>query len=145
MCRRYYFTGDIAFRCVKYVRATTGSSRTNVTVCDINDDMLTVGKRRAEHQGMVLDWVCGSADNLPFPDQSFNAYTIAFGIRNCTDINQVFTVCTYACYLLQHLHCFSYCSNNFSICIVLVIVQMESLVSFVVKQTLWVRELSRVE
>ena len=67
----------------------TSKENSKVTVCDINEDMLEVGRKRAEQKGLELDWVCGSADNLPFPDQSFNAYTIAFGIRNCTDIEQV--------------------------------------------------------
>ncbi|MBI1260135.1 MAG: bifunctional demethylmenaquinone methyltransferase/2-methoxy-6-polyprenyl-1,4-benzoquinol methylase UbiE [Rhizobiales bacterium] len=74
-------TGDVAFRCLD--RAGAG---THVTVCDINAHMLGVGKARAEaqaHQGRV-EFTCGDAETLPFPDRSFDAYTIAFGIRNVT-------------------------------------------------------------
>ena len=72
-------TGDIAFR-----MAHRGA---NVTVSDINPDMLTVGMERAktrEIQG--LTWQVENAEKLSFADSSFDAYTIAFGIRNVTDI-----------------------------------------------------------
>ena len=82
-------TGDIAFRFVQYVQMTTLCRNSRVTVCDINEDMLNIGKKRAEDQGLKFDWVCGSAESLPFSDQSFSAYTIAFGIRNCTNIDAV--------------------------------------------------------
>nr|CAB3232978.1 2-methoxy-6-polyprenyl-1,4-benzoquinol methylase, mitochondrial-like [Phallusia mammillata] len=81
-------TGDIAFRTLNYVK-TKSSVEPEVTVCDLNSDMLDVGKERAKKQNLDLKWVCGSADDLPFPDESFTAYTISFGIRNCTDINKV--------------------------------------------------------
>ena len=75
-------TGDIAFRFLKRVK---GDAR--VTVCDMTSAMLDEGARRAESQGVgAIDWVCGDAMQLPFPDQSFDAYTIAFGIRNVTRI-----------------------------------------------------------
>jgi len=57
--------------------------------------MLEVGKGRAAERGYdkftdpMLDWVVGNAQQLPFPDNSMDAYTIAFGIRNCTDIPAV--------------------------------------------------------
>jgi demethylmenaquinone methyltransferase/2-methoxy-6-polyprenyl-1,4-benzoquinol methylase len=49
--------------------------------------MLRVGRDRAIDQGRLkgLSWVCGDAEKLPFPDRSFDAYTIAFGLRNVTD------------------------------------------------------------
>jgi demethylmenaquinone methyltransferase/2-methoxy-6-polyprenyl-1,4-benzoquinol methylase len=78
-------TGDIAFRFLD--RAGAGAQ---VTVCDINDHMLGVGRGRAEaktYEGRV-EFVCGDAEHLPFPDRSFDAYTIAFGIRNVTHIEQ---------------------------------------------------------
>ena len=78
-----YITGDIAFRFKNYAK------HAQVTVCDINDDMLQVGRNRAESMNMDLDWVCSSAEDLPFEDNTFNAYTISFGIRNCTDISKV--------------------------------------------------------
>jgi len=75
-------TGDIAFRIAdrEYV---------DITVCDITEDMLHVGAERAEKKGYFnVDWTCGDAMNLPFADGSFDAYTIAFGIRNVTDIQR---------------------------------------------------------
>ncbi|MGM0584792.1 MAG: bifunctional demethylmenaquinone methyltransferase/2-methoxy-6-polyprenyl-1,4-benzoquinol methylase UbiE [Pseudomonadota bacterium] len=74
-------TGDIAFRFLRRVKG-----RGEVVVCDLTPDMLTEGRRRAEAQGFAaqLSWVAGDAMRLPFPDRSFDAYTIAFGIRNVT-------------------------------------------------------------
>ncbi len=72
-------TGDVAFRVAK-----AGGSQTRVTVLDINGDMLAVGRERAEKRGLVeqLTFVEANAEDLPFPDGEFDAYTIAFGIRN---------------------------------------------------------------
>jgi len=77
-------TGDIAFRFLD--AAPTG----HVTVCDINAEMLRVGKDRAEKAGYgdQSDFVCGDAMKLPFADRSMDAYTIAFGIRNVTVIEE---------------------------------------------------------
>ncbi|KAK3781683.1 hypothetical protein RRG08_043593 [Elysia crispata] len=63
----------------------------HVTVCDINQAMLDVGKKRAKALGYTtgLSWVRGNAECLPLPDSSFDAYTIAFGIRNCTHVQEV--------------------------------------------------------
>ncbi|XP_033748443.1 2-methoxy-6-polyprenyl-1,4-benzoquinol methylase, mitochondrial-like [Pecten maximus] len=65
--------------------------KTHVTVCDINKEMLEVGKARAVEMGLVegLSWVQGNAESLSFEDNLFDAYTIAFGIRNCTHIDKV--------------------------------------------------------
>jgi len=72
-------TGDIAFR-----MAARGAS---VTVGDINPDMLAVGEKRAKDREIGgLDWQVENAEKLSFADASFDAYTIAFGIRNVTDI-----------------------------------------------------------
>jgi demethylmenaquinone methyltransferase / 2-methoxy-6-polyprenyl-1,4-benzoquinol methylase len=72
-------TGDIAFRMEK--------SGANITVSDINPDMLSVGMERAMDRGIdTLVWSEQNAETLSFPDQHFDAYTIAFGIRNITDI-----------------------------------------------------------
>lgn len=76
-------TGDIAFRIRKAADA-------HVTICDINEAMLNEGKNRAIDANMRegLEWVVGNAESLPFPDAHFDAYTIAFGIRNVTHIEQ---------------------------------------------------------
>ena len=72
-------TGDIAFRMAK-----RGAL---VTVADINPDMLEVGEERAASRAIEgLSWSVQNAETLTFPDRSFDAYTIAFGIRNVTDI-----------------------------------------------------------
>ncbi len=59
-----------------------------VTICDINPAMLSQGRERAWNTGRVagLTWLCGNAESLPFADRSFDACTIAFGLRNLTDI-----------------------------------------------------------
>ncbi len=72
-------TGDIAFR-----MAARGAS---VTVSDINADMLAVGQDRAAARRIDgLTWKQENAEVLSFADSSFDGYTIAFGIRNVTDI-----------------------------------------------------------
>ena len=72
-------TGDIAFR-----MAARGAL---VTVSDINADMLAVGQDRAAAKNIEgLTWRQENAESLSFADASFDAYTIAFGIRNVTDI-----------------------------------------------------------
>ncbi|XP_041455915.1 2-methoxy-6-polyprenyl-1,4-benzoquinol methylase, mitochondrial-like [Lytechinus variegatus] len=62
----------------------------HVTVCDINENMLRVGKKKAKQRGIHsgISWVCGNAEELPIADDSIDAYTIAFGIRNVTNIDQ---------------------------------------------------------
>ncbi|MFM5886531.1 MAG: class I SAM-dependent methyltransferase [Novosphingobium sp.] len=73
-------TGDIAFRL-----AAAGAQ---VTVSDINQDMLDVGIERAMERGLdSLVWSRQNAEELTFPDRFFDAYTIAFGIRNVTRID----------------------------------------------------------
>ena len=72
-------TGDVAFRMAK--------RGADVTVSDINADMLEVGKERASSRGLTnLSWKVENAETLSFADASFDAYTIVFGIRNVTDI-----------------------------------------------------------
>ncbi|EYC37719.1 hypothetical protein Y032_0770g2216 [Ancylostoma ceylanicum] len=81
-------TGDIAFRLQKRI-----SAGGKVTVVDINQNMLDVGQERAKNDPQVdtskLEWVCANAEQLPFEENSFDAYTISFGIRNCTHVDQV--------------------------------------------------------
>ena len=77
-------TGDIAFRAAK-----AAGSGFRATVCDINADMLEVGRNRAtaQHLDHQVSFVEGNAEALAFPDRSFDAYTIAFGIRNVPRID----------------------------------------------------------
>jgi demethylmenaquinone methyltransferase / 2-methoxy-6-polyprenyl-1,4-benzoquinol methylase len=79
-------TGDIAFRIQDKIAKHGGTS--HITVCDINHEMLKVGRGRAiDGQRLEgLSWLCGNAESVPIPDQSLDAYTIAFCIRNVTDI-----------------------------------------------------------
>lgn len=74
-------TGDIA---KKYYQK---SSKANITLSDINYDMLSKGRNNLIDDGMFkgLKFVCSNAEILPFSDLSFDYYTIAFGIRNVTD------------------------------------------------------------
>jgi demethylmenaquinone methyltransferase/2-methoxy-6-polyprenyl-1,4-benzoquinol methylase len=77
-------TGDIAFRAAK-----AAGHGFHATVCDINGEMLSVGRERAEkrHLESQVSFVEGNAEALAFPDRSFDAYTIAFGIRNVPRID----------------------------------------------------------
>jgi len=76
-------TGDIATRVVR-----KSNEAVTAVVCDINDSMLSVGRDRAAKAGLqdLITFSQGNAEELPFPDKSFDAYTIAFGIRNVPDI-----------------------------------------------------------
>lgn len=74
-------TGDIGFRML--------SSGANITISDINPDMLEVGMQRAIKKGYdALVWSEQNAEELNFPDHHFDAYTIVFGIRNVTYIDK---------------------------------------------------------
>lgn len=115
-------TGDISFRFLEYVRSQqerqkrraarsmqtpswqditnnystedeSGPQVSRAVVCDINKEMLKVGKQRADNMGISagLSWVVGDAEELPFDDDQFDIYTIAFGIRNVTRIDQALT------------------------------------------------------
>jgi demethylmenaquinone methyltransferase/2-methoxy-6-polyprenyl-1,4-benzoquinol methylase len=77
-------TGDIAFRAAK-----AAGSGFRATVCDINSDMLAVGRTRAaaRHLDDRVSFVEGNAETLAFHDHSFDAFTIAFGIRNVPRID----------------------------------------------------------
>ncbi|KAM6930463.1 2-methoxy-6-polyprenyl-1,4-benzoquinol methylase, mitochondrial [Xenentodon cancila] len=111
-------TGDIAFRFLDYIRSQQERQKrraaqsnqmpswqdiserypteeippeSKAVVCDINKEMLNVGKQKADGMGVTagLSWVVGDAEELPFDDDQFDIYTIAFGIRNVTHIDQV--------------------------------------------------------
>ncbi|MFY0659511.1 MAG: bifunctional demethylmenaquinone methyltransferase/2-methoxy-6-polyprenyl-1,4-benzoquinol methylase UbiE [Shimia sp.] len=85
-------TGDVSFKFLK--RAGIG----HATVCDLTEPMLVAGRQRAEadHMAESLDWVVGDAMALPFEDNTFDVYTISFGIRNVTRpqeaLNEAFRV-----------------------------------------------------
>ncbi|KAJ6644855.1 Ubiquinone/menaquinone biosynthesis C-methyltransferase UbiE [Pseudolycoriella hygida] len=80
-------TGDIAFRIKK--QAKEHNKVVSITLCDINTDMLTLAHDRAINNNILqgLSYVTSDAEKLPFPDDSFDYYTIAFGIRNIPNIN----------------------------------------------------------
>ena len=85
-------TGDVSFKFLK--RSGSG----HATVLDITENMLIEGRKRAVADKMLhsLDWVVGDAMSLPFADNSFDIYTISFGIRNVTQpqkaLNEAFRV-----------------------------------------------------
>jgi demethylmenaquinone methyltransferase/2-methoxy-6-polyprenyl-1,4-benzoquinol methylase len=78
-------TGDVAIRA-----AQAGGAGTTAIVCDISPEMLGVAKGKIEAAGLTSRIACqeANAEALPFPDKSFDAYTIAFGIRNVTHIDK---------------------------------------------------------
>lgn len=75
-------TGDVAFR---FLGRAAGST---ATVLDMTESMLIAGRQRADAEALAtrLDWIVGDAMALPFADNSFDVYTISFGIRNVTRI-----------------------------------------------------------
>jgi demethylmenaquinone methyltransferase/2-methoxy-6-polyprenyl-1,4-benzoquinol methylase len=77
-------TGDIAFR----IRKAAGDTA-RITVCDLDEQMIRVGRNRAVDRGFLsgINWVTGNAQALPIPDESVDVYTIAFGLRNVTRID----------------------------------------------------------
>ena len=83
-------TGDVALRAARRARAGEGGSTFSAVLCDISPEMLDVGRRRVEQAGLAhcVECVVGNAEALPFADRSFDAYTIAFGIRNVTHIDK---------------------------------------------------------
>lgn len=100
-------TGDIAFRVAERLSRTAGPERGSnddpqegvgtegdiageIVVLDLTEGMLRQGRDRAIDRGLLrnLSWVCGDAQALPLPSRSLDAYTIAFGLRNVTDIDR---------------------------------------------------------
>ena len=88
-------TGDIAFRSLIKSNELYGTSKANtrITVADINADMLKVGEQRAKDNVDIdtsrLSFEVADAHKLPYADETFDYYTISFGIRNCTDVETV--------------------------------------------------------
>lgn len=86
-------TGDISFKFLHHIKRSHGSlNGARATVCDINEKMLEEGKRRSLKSGVsdpvAIDWIVGDAMKLPFEENSFDCFTIAFGIRNVVDIEK---------------------------------------------------------
>jgi demethylmenaquinone methyltransferase / 2-methoxy-6-polyprenyl-1,4-benzoquinol methylase len=81
-------TGDIAFRYRK-----KAGPESHITVFDLNAEMLAVGQNRAIDRGYLngFDWVEGNAEKLPFQDRQFDLYSISFGLRNVTHIDDALT------------------------------------------------------
>lgn len=97
-------TGDVAFRILDGISSIKRRANqdpindhlqeeTQIHVCDINPNMLSVGRKRAIERGLGEDksliWVEGDAEALSFEDNTMDGYTIAFGIRNVTHIEKV--------------------------------------------------------
>jgi demethylmenaquinone methyltransferase / 2-methoxy-6-polyprenyl-1,4-benzoquinol methylase len=77
-------TGDVALRILQ-----AGGTGTRVTVCDINPDMLDVGRKHAAERGADrISFEQGNAENLAYADRSFDCVTIAFGVRNVPRIDR---------------------------------------------------------
>ena len=85
-------TGDIAWRILDAANKDImpGQEPAQVTLCDINEAMVAEGRDRAINDGRLegLSYLVGNAESLPVPDKCFDAYTIAFGIRNVTHIDK---------------------------------------------------------
>jgi demethylmenaquinone methyltransferase/2-methoxy-6-polyprenyl-1,4-benzoquinol methylase len=85
-------TGDIAFRLAK----AYPHSNLNITVCDLTPEMVEVGRDRAINQGLIqgygtdhgIKWICGNAEKLPVSANSVDLYTIAYGLRNVTHVQE---------------------------------------------------------
>jgi len=98
-------SGDVAFRLAR--------SGTEVVVADINPDMLKVGKRRAK-RGRIkgLHWAQENAEKLSFPDRGFDAYSIAFGIRNVTHIDQALAEAYRVLKIGGRFYCLEFSTTN---------------------------------
>jgi len=91
-------TGDIAFRFLDHIKnldkalVDENLQKSSVTVVDINPDMMDFGQKKASQllydDPGLIKWVQANATELPFPDNSFDAYTIAFGIRNVVNMEK---------------------------------------------------------
>lgn len=79
-------TGDISSKFYRFAKSQ--SIQPEITICDINIDMLDTGREKLINKGVIgIDYVNANAESLPFPDNSFDYYSVAFGIRNFSDIN----------------------------------------------------------
>jgi demethylmenaquinone methyltransferase/2-methoxy-6-polyprenyl-1,4-benzoquinol methylase len=81
-------TGDIALRALP--RLAQRGAADGAVVCDVSEAMLAIGRARALDQGILtgIEWLCADAERLPVADRSVDFYTIGFGLRNVTRIDQ---------------------------------------------------------
>jgi demethylmenaquinone methyltransferase / 2-methoxy-6-polyprenyl-1,4-benzoquinol methylase len=102
-------TGDIAFRVV-----AAGGAETRAIVCDINADMLAVGRERAAMRGLghAITFSEANAEALPFSDRSFDAATIAFGIRNVPRIETALAEAYRVLKIGGRFHCLEFSTVN---------------------------------
>jgi demethylmenaquinone methyltransferase / 2-methoxy-6-polyprenyl-1,4-benzoquinol methylase len=100
-------TGDVAFRVLG-----RGGRGVHVTVADINTEMLAVGRERAAKAGRDVKFIEANAEALPFPDKSFDAVTIAFGIRNVPRIDVALGEIHRVLKLGGHFVCLEFSSVN---------------------------------
>ncbi len=100
-------TGDVAFRIVE-----AGGPGVRVTVCDINADMLDVGRERAIERGLdhAVTFEQGNAEELPYPDRTFDCVTIAFGIRNVPRVDRALAEAYRVLKLGGHFLCLEFSS-----------------------------------
>lgn len=81
--------GATAIRFLEYVK-NHKLANCHVTVCDINEDMLEECKiKAANYDSSLIRWVKADGVNAPFENDLFNAYSISFGLRCCSDIDQM--------------------------------------------------------
>jgi demethylmenaquinone methyltransferase / 2-methoxy-6-polyprenyl-1,4-benzoquinol methylase len=82
-------TGDIALRALPRLFQRGACEAGGVTVCDVSEPMLALGRSRALDQGILagIEWVCADAEQLPIADRAVDLYTIGFGLRNVTRID----------------------------------------------------------
>jgi demethylmenaquinone methyltransferase/2-methoxy-6-polyprenyl-1,4-benzoquinol methylase len=78
-------TGDVALRCARRTH-----SKARIVVCDLNAAMLEAGRAKMNGERGVsgIEWITGNAEELPLPDGSVDIYSIAYGLRNVTHIDQ---------------------------------------------------------
>jgi ubiquinone/menaquinone biosynthesis methyltransferase len=82
-------TGAIPIRFLDYVKKNN-IPNCHVTVCDINEDMLKMGKRKSvNYDPDLITWIVADGQSLPFDDETFNAYTISFGLRCCSNMDKM--------------------------------------------------------
>jgi demethylmenaquinone methyltransferase/2-methoxy-6-polyprenyl-1,4-benzoquinol methylase len=102
-------TGDIALRVLE-----AGGAGTEATVIDVNADMLAVGRERMQKRGLdeAITFMKANAEDLPFADRSFDACSIAFGIRNVPRIERALTEAHRVLKLGGHFVCLEFSSVN---------------------------------